>query len=1114
MRLRAIGHRSVFQFLKPAVRCLHRGLSGGFLGLWLVGTSAALSDEATEHFERRIRPVLVERCLTCHGAEQAKGGLRLDTRAGWVHGGESGPAITPGEPEGSLLLEAIRGAPGDWRMPPAEAGPALTEAQIADFVSWIKQGAVDPRTGPEKQATTGWTELYAERSRWWSLQPVQDVTVPEVDDPAWSGGVIDRLIKARMDDAGIVPSPRSDDATLARRVAMVLTGLPPGTVAELTGGSPDLPSNLTTPEDYAAWVDRCLDSPHFAERWTRHWLDVVRFTETLGNEWNYDAAYAWRYRDYVIRAFHQDLPFDQFVREHIAGDLLEPRWDATGRYNEAPIGTGFFRFGEVNHDSCVQFRVIGFDIVDNQVDTLTKAFQATTVACARCHDHKLDAISARDYHAVLGVLRSSRSVMRSIDHPDVFHAGKSQLEALKPELRAALLDVWRNEAAGINEERLQRLTADLKEPLTDVGDPRYAWFHASRNPTVVEGWKEAVAAVTREAEARAAREADYTVLADFRHGLPPDWFAEGAGLAAHPQVDIAPQLEGDAAIKAVLPPGVYTFALSDRLNGALRSPTLPRTHAKVSFEVLGGRFSLARLVFNNCQLNYNHQHSIHNDDWSWITLDFPAETADLLPYAELLTFWDNPKFPDPLGTLGKDVENQRRPYAEHAKNPRTWWGLRRIVLHDTPQPPPGELGHLLRLFEGDPPDTPAAIAGRYASVAQAAIERCARGEADDADTRWLNWFVKVGLLSNRAAASPRLAELVARYRQLEQELPQPTTVLAMADEGDGVAQPFYVRGDQTRPNGVVPRDYVQVLCPPDHAAPTTGSGRRELATWIASPQNPMTARVIVNRVWQWVFGRGLVATPDDFGHLGELPSHPELLDHLAAEFLADGWSIKRLVRRLVLTRTFQGHAVPTESARQWDPDNRLLAHWAPRRGEAEVIRDGLLAVSGRLDPTPYGPSIHPFRELADTEKRLYEGPLDGDGRRSLYIKFQLMEAPRFLSAFNLPGGKLTQGRREASNTPAQSLAMLNDPLVWRLADHWAERLVAEPVGDPAARIERMFQRALGRNPTAEERERWLSALRSLAAARGVSDEGLSRDPALWADLAHAMFNLQEFLFIP
>ncbi len=1079
--------------------------------------AAELNESA--FFETKIRPLLVERCYECHSADKKqKGGLLVDSQAGWAKGGDSGPAIVPGKPDESLLLKAVRATDKDLQMPPEKSGGKLTAAQIADLEEWVRRGAFDPRTGaPGAVAKKTWDEIFAERRNWWSLQPLRKGAPPAVTDSEWTASATDRFLRDQMTTTGIEPSPVTDAATLARRATLVLTGLPPKPeeVDAFVSAAKHAPDGA-----YAALVDRLMASPHFGERFARHWLDVVRFTETHGNEWNYDAAYAWRYRDYVIRAFNEDLPFDQFAREHIAGDLLsQPRWNKGGRFNESAIGTAFYRFGEVNHDSCVQFGVIGYDIVDNQLDTLTKAFQATTVACARCHDHKLDAISTRDYHSLLATLRSSRSVMHTLDTPEVNRDATAAMLAQKKDIRSELAALWRQDAHGINAAKLQSLADAVKDKAPNLESPLYTWFVACKPvaSNISGAWTKLAEEHDREMASRAEfNSTKFTTLADFRNGTPARWFTDGMGLRnnAAPGGDFVVAHEGEKAVKALLPAGVFTFALSDKLNGALRSPALTRTHSKVSFEIVGNRFSLARLVFNNCQLNYNHQHSFHHDDWSWVTIPFPEKSDSLHPYAELLTFWDNPKFPDPLGTLGKDTENQRKPYVEHAKNPRTWWGVRRIMLHDGAETPKPDLTHLSRLFSGPPPNSTAEAAARYAAVAAEVVANFAANRATDDDMRWLDWLLKSGLLSNKASATPRLGDLTAAYREIENDLTLPTTMPGMADEGNAVAQPVLVRGDHNRPGATVKSGYLQALTPKGFTTPLNGSGRQELAQLIANADNPLTARVIVNRVWQWVFGLGLVASPDDFGHLGDQPSHPELLDNLTVQFIADGWSLQRLIRSLVLTRAFQSAAAPRTSAHAIDPQNRLLSHWTARRAEAEVIRDSLLAVSTRLDPRMFGPSVHPFRTKADPEKRLFTGPLDGDGRRSIYLKFQLMEAPHFLNAFNLPGGKVTQGRRESSNTPAQSLALLNDPLVLTLADHWAGHLLADASKSAPDRAESMIRAAFGRPSTESELASFSATIRSLAATRGVAESDILTSREVWQNAAHTLFTLAEFIVIP
>ncbi len=393
-------------------------------------------------------------------------------------------------------------------------------------------------------------------------------------------------------------------------------------------------------------------------------------------------------------------------------------------------------------------------------------------------------------------------------------------------------------------------------------------------------------------------------------------------------------------------------------------------------------------------------------------------------------------------------------------------------------------------------------------------------------------------MSNHPAASPRVEKLVAEYRRIEALLTSPRIVPGLADCGAGIDQPVFVRGDCTKPGEPAPRRFLEVLSTPSQRFNGPGSGRLELAERIASPDNPLTARVMVNRVWHHLFGAGLVRTVDDFGHVGDLPSHPELLDYLAAEFIespisplgrraggegqakpsSQAWSLKRLIRTLVLTRTFQMAHRPNKGAeaviRAADPANRLLHHYPARRLEAEAIRDSILAVSGRLDRTLFGTSIQPYRQQEYPDRRLFAGPLDGHGRRSVYIKNNLMESPSFLGVFNFPGGKFAQGRRDVTNVPAQALALLNDPFVHAQAEVWAERLVARRDMTVAARVEHMFAAALGRAPSAAERERFVDAAGQLATDGATRRADVLTRRDVWKDLAHAVFNLAEFCYVP
>jgi cytochrome c553 len=1198
-----------------------------------VAQQVIADDAATEFFEKKIRPVLVKHCYECHSADAKKlgGGLLLDHREGLRKGGDTGTAVVVGKPGESLLIKAIRYDDDSLKMPPKGKLPADV---VADFETWIKNGATDPRDKPTRNsAEVSWAETMRERADWWSLKPVQKPIVPPTKS-AWSEHPVDRFILVKLEEQGLTPAASADPRTLARRLSLVLTGLPPSPeqVAQLLSETPGVArsesskgaasgtSVSTTPFNDSGratqsaverFVDAQLDSPHFGERWARHWMDVVRFTETHGNEWNYEVHHAWRYRDYLIRAFNADVPFDQFIREHIAGDLLPVGWvessrptnrdrqssaggsrgfdppyrariNAVEHFNESIIATGFYRFGEVNHDDCISLTSLGYDIADNQIDTLTKAFQATTVACARCHNHKLDAVSMEDYYALLGVLRSSRMVSHSIDAPNANAVSKQRLRELKDELRKELVSAWLSEAKqvtrfmlaasakqakrpdaeelakGLDPQRLEKWTATLAAEKQPFDDPFEPWRKlASVDATMMSSaWKQLAEQFAKEdCERTEFNQSQFVTFGDFRPvatrgsrvdsatGEPPvatteNWQLGGQSMHDPASIsgDFVVQPDGDSIVRAILPAGRFTYALSDKLNGTLRSPVLPLGKKHISFQVIGQRSSAVRLVSNNCQLNYKNYRALISPDWHWITFSPPDDRDQLRTYAELMTMFDNPKFPDQLSALGGDKDNYRLPWEKAAENPRSYFGITRVVLHDVGEPPKPEVTHLRRLFEADvtrsvsegerstapadssdlksPPSLTLRVTRAYAAAIEAALQAWAANKATDDDVRWLDALRQRELLGNKVAQSPRLHELVQQYRDIEAKLTLPRVIAGISDGGPGYRQPVFVRGDCTKPGEDVPRRFLEVLSKKDDVFQSPGSGRLELAERIASKDNPLTARVIVNRVWHHLFGTGLVRTVDDFGHVGELPSHPELLDHLATQFVEEGWSIKKLIRSLLLTRTFQMSNVATTRSREVDPQNRLLSYYPARRLEAEAVRDSILAASGRLDRTMFGYSVQPYREKEYADRRLFPGPLDGAGRRSIYIKNNLMESPKFLSAFNIPGGKVTQGRRDVTNVPAQALALLNDPFVLQQADVWAERLVARADVSIGERLNFQFATALNRPASDEERQRFADAVMRFAELQKIDTSDVLSSQPIWKDIAHSIFNLNEFLYIP
>lgn len=1110
------------------------------------GTSAADERADVEFFEQKIRPVLVEHCYECHSADAKKlgGGLHLDHRDGWRKGGDSGAAIAPGKPDDSLLIKAVRYSDDGLKMPPKGK---LSAAVIAQLEEWVKRGAFDPRNErPSAKPAASWEEAFAERAKWWSLQPVRKQPVPSATDTSWPSSPIDRFLRARLEEQGLSASPPADARTLARRLSLVLTGLPlPAERVQAFVRSQELGNAERSLTGYQQLVDELLSSPHFGERWARHWMDVVRFSETHGNEWNYEVHHAWRYRDYLIRAFNADVPFDQFVREHIAGDLLpQPRWNREGQLNESVIGTAFYRFGEVNHDDCISLRSIGYDLADNQLDTLTKAFQATTVACARCHNHKLDAVSQEDYYALLGVLRSSRLVSHCIDAPEANAATLEQMQRIKRELRREIAGVWQKEAEqiaayllaadaihaqregaddlarGLDMALLDKWSAALALAKQPLEEPLSVWRKMSAvDPAqFAEEWKQVAEHYGQEGARRAeSNRANYETFADFtRPDGAAGWQIGGQGLrdALSNSGEFALHPEGESLVRAVLPAGRYTFALSDKLNGTLRSPVLPLGKKHISFLVAGQRSSAVRLVSNNCQLNYKNYKALTSADLHWETFSPPDDRDSLRTYAELMTMFDNPKFPDQLSALGGDKENYRLPWEKAAENPRSWFGVTRVLLHDVAGPPQAELDHLQPLFVAPAPNHLAGLAARYADRAKQAIAAWVQEQSTDADVVWLDWLLRRELLANGTGMSARVKELATNYRALEKSLSLPRVAPGMADAGPGFEQPVFVRGDCFKPGPAAARRYLAVLSQSAEAFHEPGSGRLELAQQIVSADNPLTARVMVNRVWHHIFGTGLVRTVDDFGHVGELPSHPELLDHLAIQFVAEDWSVKRLIRSIVLTEAFRRSSQPSPVVRERDPQNRLLAHYPARRMEAEAVRDSLLFASGRLDRELYGPSVQPFREKAYADRRLFPGPLDGGGRRSIYIKNNLMEAPKFLAAFNLPGGKVAQGRRDVTNVPAQALALLNDPFVLQQAEVWADRLIARKGDTSASRIAHMFDVALGRPPSNDELQQFQRTLGMLSELHQVAAADVQESKPIWKDVAHAVFNLNEFIYVP
>ncbi len=980
-----------------------------------------------------------------------------------------------------------------------------------------------------------------ERRDWWSLKPIETSQVPVVVDDTWSEHPIDRFVLSRLEAEGISPVAPAGSRALIRRLSLVLTGLPPtpGQVEQFLQDAEEDPTSA-----YRHLVTSLLSSPHFGERWARYWMDVVRFAETYGYEWNFEIRDAWRYRDYLIRAFNADVPYDQLVREHIAGDLLgEPRLNLELGINESVIGTAFFRFSETGHDDGVMFPAIRFDPLDNQIDTLSKAFQAMTVSCARCHDHKLDAISTVDYYALVGILESSRQVIHTLDFADRFRQPAEMLRKMKNEIRREISRVWLANLSQLEQNLLlalapqesieQNVTKEasphkemgtvLKQQMDDQDLPwenptfvlrQIARLSAADSPGISATWERIRKEYQRQqSEIEEFNSENFEPWGDFRHTDNPGWQVSGLGLAKNrpsPAGEFAVAMNGDQIISRVLPAGQYTHLVSDKLDGTIRSPWLPKQHKYVTVRFLAGGLSMVRAVLDSCILG----------EFAGGDPTYFAETTEQSKrfatsqdsphryYLEMATKSLNPRWPERDG-------HEKKMNAALRQSPRSWFGIVNAVSHDCPESPKEEVAHVARLFAISDVQTVSNVAQAYRFVIQQAVEAFRDQKATDADVRWINWALTTSLLANHATGDLRLAKSVREYRDLEATISPPRVVVGMADQGPGFDFPVLRGGDPMVTGPLAPRGYLQVLSGTQQKRFGTASesGRLELANRIANPSNPLTARVMVNRIWQQLFGTGIVKTPDNFGRMGELPSHPKLLDFLASEFVEQGYSVKQLIRQIVTSRTFQQASVPHPESERQDADNRLLHHYPVYRLDAEAIRDSMLAVSGRLDRSYFGPSIPPYRFEEKLHRKLRSGPLDSHGRRSIYIKVTRMEGDKFLELFDLPDPMGTRGKRDRTNVPAQALALLNDPFVVSQAQFWAGMLIQRNDLSAADRIRWMYRKALGRPPSTTELQSMSGLVEHLAELHDVQWEEVLDSQQVWKDVCHVLFNVKELIYL-
>ncbi|MDG1510533.1 MAG: DUF1553 domain-containing protein [Mariniblastus sp.] len=1256
--------------------------------------SAAFTSAQIEFFENKVRPLLIDKCFSCHGPESKplEGGLNLSSRKGVLFGGDSGPALVAGAPEESLLIDVINY--GDvYEMPP---DTKMSAEEIGVLTKWVKDGAAWPETGEAQELQRESFDLEARKASHWVWKPIKKPRVPAVENAEWPAGPVDNFVLKKLELAGLTPAVDAERRALIRRVYFDLIGLPP---------TPEKVESFVsdeTPDAFEKVVDELLESDRFGERWARHWMDLTRYAESGGHEFDYEIRNAFRYRDYLIRAFNEDVSYKQLLQEHIAGDLLaRPRRHATEDYNESILGTGFWFLGEAKH-SPVDAKAEEARTIDNQIDVMSKTFLGMTVACARCHDHKFDAISTEDYYALSGFLQSSRrqsamldpgrkiesrfkdasnlvdqgnalslqildgflnsdsatikkylvaslEILRSdpewnqpapqiiegeslkqisvaagevshqaiakqkdltwsgnkhlfwkggevgselvlefshdgpaanvllsgdftqaidygiakvvlngsvvLERLDLFAsklgkkrvsfgkvpllAGANRLAfvlldsnpAAKPgqmigldfiELQGApeveansLLTVTETaKQAQLDSELLQRLVDAIKDPSAASNSNPFNLLQlvSKKNVQVNEGFS---GELNRQAEARLGGikkwDDDTTVFADFSKGLPEDWYRTGFAF------DVVGQAPVFSAVGSLLDgrTSVNSGRYGAKFCGVIRSPTFELKQSHIHY-LCRGRNATIRLVidgytmdefnallFQGCKFNIRDSAEFHWETQSGDIRNQLGRRAhiEIIDHGhgfvelEQIRFSNGARPVDPVSEVFADQTfDSLAGFVEGWVNGVVAKGVDSSVTNTSTLIDYLIERDLVGLFLPSSKSSSVHRAGKYDNYVS--VESPIRKSSE---------HVLVDQVSQLKAIRERLKEI-------DRDVPEPVFAMALTD-GTGEDEKVFIRGNHKNLGAVAPRHFLSAIS--DRALnPQDGSGRLQLAQKMTAPNNPLTTRVAVNRIWHHLFGRGIVGSVDNFGVLGELPTHPELLDYLAKEFASDGQSIKRLIKRLVLTRTYRMASKSSSEGESADPGNLLLHHARIRRLQGEAIRDSMLSVAGNLDLKMYGPPVpvHLTSFMSGRGRPRASGPVDGAGRRSVYISVRRNFLSPMMLAFDTPIPFNAIGARNKSNVPAQALILLNDPFVIGQAKIWAGRLIKQGKSRQQ-RINDVYLTAIGRPPTTIESQNASDFIDLQAKSLGVAADGIDNNLEVWRDFCHVVINLKEFIYI-
>lgn len=930
---------------------------------------AAVADPA-DFFEKRIRPLLIEHCLECHGSDKQKGSLRLDHRSGWQTGGDSGPSIIPGNVDESLLWKVVSYEDRDLKMPPKKK---LSNADLEALKTWISSGASDPRD--EAPEAAGDHKSPKADGSFWSFQPPVIQLPGPVQQKDWPSNAIDQFILSRLESAGMKPAPDADESTLHRRLSFDLTGLPPGTA--------DAGSASMEEGKYETLVDALLATPAFAERWASHFMDITRFAESSGGGRSLPFKDAWRFRDYLLESIQKDVPVDHMITQMVAGDLLPAENAEERRLNL--VATGFLSLGPTNYEEQDK-QMLRMDIVDEQLDTLGKSFMGMTIGCARCHDHKFDPIPTRDYYALAGIMRSTRTlknytdnVAHWIDTPLPFEGEAETQMQVKEKAMAALTEE----------------IARLKEELRDVGG-----------------------ALLRK-----------------QSSLTP------ADLPGFVMDDSQAQKVGYWKESRMYPPfigGGYSHDLNDgkgekTITFTPKLPAAGRYEVRLAFSAGPGRaLRIPATIF-------------HADGEELVYFKQETESLKGLQFVS-------------LGTFRFEKTGQNFVMISNA-------GAEGFVTVDALQFLPAE---------ADMPDMPSPIASEEESKIK-----------------------------------DRLEKLSKELRIIQKEGPSRPEAMTVAEDTQPEDARIHVRGNIRNLGAPVPRGFIQVAVKGQAPAiPADQSGRLQLAQWMTGRDHPLTSRVFVNRVWHWLFGAGIVLSTDNFGVTGDLPSHPELLDYLAVRFMEDGWSLKRLIKEMVMSRTYRMSS--EGESPESDPDNRLLSHMNRKRLDAECIRDAMLIAADSVDARWAGPNIGDAKAVDSNDTKVqnmeYSYPFN-DTRRSVYAAaFRNVRHPLF-EVFDFADINQPIAQRTTSTVATQALYLMNHPEVIELARSTATRVMDS--GSMEKGIRQAYHHSLSRPPSEQEME--ISRYYLEASISGNSTNEEARDA--WARLIQTLWATPEFRFI-